>query len=101
MIAFGSRSHAVIFAALMRSRARLVYEQVQAAADGAPDAVTAPLLEGVVRPLYGAYSVLARARRRRGTLDLDLPEAEVRLGPDRRPEAIVTRPMVSVFRAWT
>ena len=54
--------------ALMRSRARLVYEQVQAAADGTPDDVTAPLLESVVRPLYGAYAVLAKARRRRGTL---------------------------------
>ena len=84
--------------ALMRSRARLVYEQVQAAADGAPDAVTGPLLESVVRPLYGAYAVLAKARRRRGTLDLDLPEAEVRLGPVGRPEAIVTRPRVDSHR---
>ena len=77
--------------ALMRSRARLTYEQVQAAADGAADDATAPLLRSVIRPLYGAYAVLAKARRRRGTLDLDLPEAEVRLGPDGRPEAIVTR----------
>jgi ribonuclease R len=84
--------------ALMRSRARLVYEQVQAAADGAPDATTAPLLESVIRPLYGAYAVLAKARRRRGTLDLDLPEAEVQLGPDRRPQAIVTRPRLDAHR---
>jgi ribonuclease R len=84
--------------ALMRSRARLVYEQVQAAADGTPDDLTAPLLESVIRPLYGAYAVLAKARRRRGTLDLDLPEAEVRLGADRRPEAIVTRPRLDAHR---
>jgi ribonuclease R len=84
--------------ALMRSRARLVYEQVQAAADGSADEVAAPLLERVIRPLYGAYAVLAQARRRRGTLDLDLPEAEVRLGPDRRPEAIVTRPRLDAHR---
>jgi ribonuclease R len=84
--------------ALMRSRARLVYEQVQAAADGAPDDVTAPLLESMVRPLYGAYAVLAKARRRRGTLDLDLPEAEVRLGPAGRPEAILTRPRLDSHR---
>jgi ribonuclease R len=84
--------------ALMRSRARLIYEQVQAAADGAPDELTGPLLETVIRPLYGAYAVLAKARRRRGTLDLDLPEAEVRLGPDRRPQAIVTRPRLDSHR---
>ena len=83
---------------LMRSRARLTYERVQAAADGAPDESTAPLLQSVIRPLYGAYAVLAKARRRRGTLDLDLPEAEVRLGPDRRPEAIVTRPRLDAHR---
>jgi ribonuclease R len=84
--------------ALMRSRARLIYEQVQAACDGSADEVTAPLLESVIRPLYGAYAVLAKARRRRGTLDLDLPEAEVRLGADRRPEAIVTRPRLDSHR---
>ena len=84
--------------ALMRSRARLTYEQVQAAADGAADDVARPLLESVVRPLYGAYAVLAQARRRRGTLDLDLPEAEVRIGPDGRPSAIVTRPRLDSHR---
>ncbi len=84
--------------ALMRSPARLVYERVQAGADGAPDATTAPLLESVIRPLYGAYAVLAKARRRRGTLDLDLPEAEVRLSPDGRPQAIVTRPRLDAHR---
>jgi ribonuclease R len=84
--------------ALMRSRARLTYDQVQAAADGTPDATASPLLEAVIRPLYGAYAVLAKARRRRGTLDLDLPEAEVRLGPNGRPEAIVTRPRLDSHR---
>jgi ribonuclease R len=60
--------------ALMRSRARLTYAQVQAARDGMPDALTAPLMEAVIGPLYGAYEVLAAARRRRGAIDLDLPE---------------------------
>src|SRR5918996_3432972 len=61
---------------LMRSRARLTYEQAQAAFDGAPHPATAPLLDPVIRPLFGAYAALAKARRKRGTLDLDLPEAE-------------------------
>ena len=83
---------------LMRSRARLTYEQIQAAFDGAPDPTTTPLLDGVIRPLYGAYAALAKARRKRGTLDLDLPEAEVRMGPDGRPTAIVTRPRLDSHR---
>jgi ribonuclease R len=84
--------------ALMRSRARLTYEQVQAAAGGATDQTTAPLIQTAIRPLYGAYAVLAKARRQRGTLDLDLPEAEVQLGPDGRPTAIVTRPRLDSHR---
>ncbi|TAD91195.1 MAG: ribonuclease R [Alphaproteobacteria bacterium] len=62
---------------LMKSTARLTYEQVQAAIDGTPEDLTAPLVEPLLRPLYGAYNALQRARDRRGTLDLDLPERKV------------------------
>ncbi|MGE0715802.1 MAG: ribonuclease R [Alphaproteobacteria bacterium] len=68
--------------ALIRSAARLTYEQVQAAVDGAPDDTTGPLLEPVLRPLYGAFRALMRARDKRGTLELDLPERQVVLGED-------------------
>ncbi len=70
---------------LMRSRARLTYTQVQRAADGDPDAVTGPLLGPVIRPLYAAYAALATARRKRGTIELDLPERQVLLDPAGRP----------------
>ncbi len=63
--------------ALMRSRARLTYAQVQASRDGSPDTLVAPLMDAVIEPLYGAYEVLAAARRRRGAIDLDLPERRV------------------------
>jgi ribonuclease R len=66
---------------LMRSAARLTYEEVQAAIDGRPNASTRPLLEAVLRPLFGAYAAFEQARRRRGTLDLDLPERRVVLDP--------------------
>ncbi|QQP88182.1 ribonuclease R [Skermanella sp. TT6] len=64
---------------LMRSAARLTYEQVQAARDGAPDDAAGPLLGPVIEPLYGAFRTLNAARERRGTLELDLPERQVRL----------------------
>ncbi|MCP4330089.1 MAG: ribonuclease R [Alphaproteobacteria bacterium] len=60
--------------ALMRSAARLTYEQVQKARDGKPDSKTAPLYDPVILPLYGAYGALAMARRKRGALEIDLPE---------------------------
>ena len=63
--------------AMMRSHARLTYNQVQAAKDGAPDDTTSPLMDSVIQPLYDAYAVLLAAREERGALELDLPERRV------------------------
>ncbi len=62
---------------IMRSAARLTYEQVEAAWTGSPDRITEPLLKGVIAPLYGAFDALQGARVRRGTIDLELPERKV------------------------
>ncbi|MBT4937938.1 MAG: ribonuclease R [Rhodospirillaceae bacterium] len=67
---------------LMRSHARLTYNQVQAAVDGSPDDLTTPLLESVIQPLYGAYDALCRERLDREPLDLDLPEKKIILDDD-------------------
>jgi ribonuclease R len=75
----------------MRSAARLIYEQAQAARDGQPDEVTGPLLEPVIAPLYGAYEALLRGRAARGTLELEIPERQVILGEDGHIERIVPR----------
>lgn len=64
---------------VMRSKARLTYEQVQQAMDGRPDALTEPLLDPVIKPLYGAFRCLMQARTARGTLELDLPERKVEI----------------------
>ncbi len=65
--------------ALMRSAARLTYEQLQAAKDGKPDATTAPLMDTVVNPLYAAHKILKGAAEKRGMLNLETPvyKAEV------------------------
>jgi ribonuclease R len=76
---------------LMRSSARLTYEEVQRAIDGQADTATRTLLDPVIRPLYGAYAALDRERRRRGTLELDLPELRVVLGADGHVERIAPR----------
>jgi len=70
---------------LMRSTARLTYEQVQAARDGQPDEHTQPLMTEVIEPLYGAFAALIDARQKRGTLDLDLPELRIILDGAGRP----------------
>ncbi len=65
---------------VMKSRARLTYEQAQHAIDGHTDATTAPLLDPVIKNLYAAYKCLMQARLKRGTLELDLPERKVEMG---------------------
>ncbi|HER25510.1 MAG TPA: VacB/RNase II family 3'-5' exoribonuclease, partial [Rhodospirillales bacterium] len=76
--------------ALMRSQARLTYDQVQAARDGTPDDDTAPLGE-VIDNLYGAYDALTLARRKRGVLELELPERRIVIGSDGQVERIEMR----------
>jgi ribonuclease R len=82
----------------MRSAARLTYSQVQAAADGRQDETTGPLLDEVIKPLYGAYDALLRARAQRGTLDLDLPERRVVIDPKGRVAAIEARERLDSHR---
>jgi ribonuclease R len=77
--------------AMMHSAARLTYNRVQRAADGHPDAEVAPLMDPVIKPLYGAFRTLLAAREKRGALDLDLPERLVRLGDDGRIAEIGVR----------
>ena len=52
-------------------------EQVQSAYDGIPDDETGSLTKKIVKPLYGAFDVLNRARQKRGTLELELPERKI------------------------
>ncbi len=77
---------------LMRSAARLTYEQVQVAHDRADDL-------GLPLPaLYAAFRALLSARQARGTLDLDLPERRVMLDAAGTVTAIVPRPRLDSHR---
>ncbi len=86
------------FRALMRSAASLTYEQAQAAIDGRVDETTGPLLETVLRPLWGAYASLVLARTERGPLDLDLPERKILLDDRGRVRAVVSPPRLDAHR---
>jgi ribonuclease R len=67
---------------LMRSAAKLSYQQAQAAIDGRSDDATRPILDTVLKPLWAAYEALKRARDLREPLFLDLPERKILLKPD-------------------
>jgi ribonuclease R len=77
---------------LMRSAARMTYEEVQAAAD-AHDDLGLPLVH-----LYAAYRALLAARIERGTLDLDLPERAVVLDDQGRVASVAPRPRLDSHR---
>ncbi len=83
---------------MMRSAAKLAYEQAQAAIDGRPDAVTAPLLEPILKPLWAAYAALARARDQREPLAIDLPGRKVLLRDDGSVDRIVVPPRLEAHR---
>jgi ribonuclease R len=76
---------------VMKSHARLTYEQAQRAIDGNPDATIAPLVDKVIKPLYAAFKCLLQARLERGTLELDLPERKVEIDKDGQVRAIKVR----------
>ena len=80
---------------LMRSAARLTYEQVQKAADSGANAGLPPELIG---NLYGAFRALLAAREARGTLDLELPERQVVLDARGHVAKVVPRPRLDSHR---
>jgi ribonuclease R len=83
------RSHA-FDRVMMRSAAKLSYEQAQAAIDGRPDDATGPLLGPVLEPLWQAYGILMKGRRRREPLELDIPERKLILDAHGMIERVVT-----------
>ena len=78
----GEKRRHTFHRALMRSAAKLSYQEAQAAIDGKPSERAAPMLDKALKPLWAAYAALATARDRRAPLDLDLPERKIELGED-------------------
>ncbi len=75
---------------IMRSAAKLAYEEAQAAIDGRPNDKTDPLREGVLKPLWAAYRILLKGRNAREPLELDLPERKLVLDAHGLIERVVT-----------
>ncbi|PCI00771.1 MAG: ribonuclease R [Alphaproteobacteria bacterium] len=66
-----------VFRGLMKSHARLTYEQAQAAFDGVTDDVTDVLIDDVLKPMHAAFEILEKARKKRGALDIEMPERQI------------------------
>lgn len=91
------RSH-TFMRAMMRSAAKLSYQEAQAAIDGDPSPKCRPILATVLVPLWAAYEKLSSARDRREPLDLDLPERKIRIGADGKVASIETPERLAAHR---
>ncbi|MGN0913274.1 MAG: ribonuclease R family protein [Alphaproteobacteria bacterium] len=65
--------------AVMKSAARLTYREVQEAIDGKFNNNTVGLFKAVIQPLYEAYFALDKARKKRGSLEIEPNEITVKL----------------------
>ena len=83
---------------LMRSVAKLSYQQAQSAIGGRPDEDTEMLVKPVLAPLYAAYETAARARAERQPLDLDLPERKILLNGDGTVDRVITPERLEAHR---
>ncbi len=81
---------------LMRSFARLTYEQVQMATDRGENPADLP--PNQIDHLYSAFRALLAARTARGTLDLDLPERRVLLDEAGTVTSVVPRARLDSHR---
>jgi ribonuclease R len=83
---------------MMRSAARLSYQQAQAAIDGRIDDVTGPILEKVLKPLWAAYRAIKKARDTREPLELDLPERKILLDENSNVASIIVPSRLDAHR---
>lgn len=87
--------------ALIRSAARMTYDEVQAILDGDAGAAGDDRPAGVVEMLRRAGELarlLEQRRRRRGAVDLDMPAPEPVLGADGEVEDVVPSPRTAANR---
>jgi ribonuclease R len=94
----GNKKSQAVLRGLMRSAAKLAYEEAQAAVDGRPTAKSEHLVKPVLEPLWCAYAALSAARERREPLDLDLPERKVLLDNRGRVERVVVPKRLAAHR---
>lgn len=83
---------------LMRSAAKVSYEQAQDAIDGRPDDITGPILEPILRPLWAAYHTMLKGRLKRGPLAIETLERKIRLDEEGEVVSITPRTSLEAHR---
>lgn len=94
----GEKRKHTFLRAMMKSAAKLSYQEAQAAIDGKPSDKCQPLMERALLPLWAAYRAVAKARENRGPLDLDLPERRIVLDEEGKVARVVTPERLEAHR---
>lgn len=76
----GKVSSSKFIEGVMRSSARLTYSEVGDFLEGRSNDTVPKALHKVVRELHELYKAFAKARRRRGAIELDIPQTQFELG---------------------
>ena len=84
----GVKKRQTFMRAMMRSYAKLAYEEAQAIADGGE---ASKELKAIVTSLYAAYAARMKEREKRAPLDLDLPERKIILDKNGDVEKVIKR----------
>jgi ribonuclease R len=91
------RSHRFV-RGLMRSAAKLSYEQAQAAADGQPDDKTGPIKSRIIDPLWAAYACLKAGREARSPLSIESSERKIVISREGEVASITPRASLEAMK---
>ena len=91
----GNKKNHRFMRAIMRSAAKLSYEDAQVISEGGP---ASPAIKKAVDNLYGAFNARWKERSKRAPLDLDLPERKIIMNKKGEVEKVVKRERFDAHR---
>jgi ribonuclease R len=94
----GKVTRSTFFEGVMRSKARLTYSQVSALLEGESDSAVPTALHEPIRELHALYRAFAKARGRRGAIEIDLPQTTFKLNDDGEIDRIEVVPRNDAHR---
>ena len=74
---------------MMRSHAKLAYEEAQKAIEGTVSARAEAVLDTALKPLWAAYDCLKRGQETREPLEIDVPERKILLKDDGTVDRVI------------
>ena len=96
--AAGKLVNAEFVEAVMRSKARLTYSDVNGLLSGKTTRTVPKSLRPRVRELHALYKAFAKARARRGAIEIDLPQTKFKLNDDGEIDRIEVVPRNDAHR---